>query len=110
MAAPLRTPTKIIDWPRKSRAISSPISATRLAMASRDSNTLRLDIEHHLIHEFGRNRNALNHANILAGCDCSLRAFLHVTRMLLRCMNGNSNHGPRARSQKLAAFYLGRVS
>src|ERR1019366_4572436 len=56
MAAPLRTPTKIIDWPRKSRVISSPSSATRLAMASRDSNTFRSGIEHHLIREFRCNR------------------------------------------------------
>src|SRR5208282_5765901 len=48
MAAPLRTPTKIIDWPRKSRAISAPISATRLAIVSRDSNTLRSGMDHHL--------------------------------------------------------------
>ena len=32
IAAPLSTPTKITDWPRKSRVISAPISATRLAI------------------------------------------------------------------------------
>src|ERR1035437_9629724 len=55
-AAPLRTPTKIIDWPRKSRAISAPISATRLAMVSRDSNTLRSGIGDHFTQERSHGR------------------------------------------------------
>jgi hypothetical protein len=32
----------------------------RWAMVSRDSNTFSSDIEHHLIHEFERNRNVLS--------------------------------------------------
>src|SRR3981081_3416545 len=83
MAAPLRTPTKIIDWPRRSRAISAPSSATRLAMVSRDSNTLRSGIEHHLIHEFGCNRNCLNQIHILGGQARSLRAPLQVIKLLV---------------------------
>src|SRR5216684_1399481 len=116
MAAPLRTPTKIIDWPRKSRAISSPSSATRLAMVSRDSNTLSSDIEHHLIHEFGGNRNglcgkaggetgfsaarrlrpqvdgrrrpSLHEQSISTDWSCSLHAPPHVTKMLFRTYLG----------------------
>src|SRR5208282_5815105 len=56
IAAPLRTPTKMIDWPRKSRAISAPISATRWAIFSRGSRTLSSGIVHHLIHDFERGR------------------------------------------------------
>src|ERR1700686_205512 len=88
MAAPLRTPTKIIDWPRRSRAISSPSSATRLAIVSRDSNTLRSGIEHHLIHEFGRNRNCLNPIQYPRRTVRSLRASARVTRMLIRTSPG----------------------
>src|ERR1700682_205075 len=88
MAAPLRTPTKIIDWPRRSRAISSPSSATRLAMVSRDSNTLRSGIEHHLIHEVGCNRNGLNQIQDCWGQARSLGASNRVTRMLIRTSPG----------------------
>src|ERR1700730_11384216 len=40
MAAPLRTPTKIIDCPAKSFVICAPSSLTRFAMSCREISTL----------------------------------------------------------------------